>query len=72
MRSEAGVIEGTAQEVMAELARIPANQPVRAFVGHPSLTIIARQLQAVAAANGMTQDIHDELIRASTGVPGGR
>jgi hypothetical protein len=64
MKSEAGVIEGTAQEVMAELARVPANQPVRAFVGHPSLTIVARQLQAMAAANGMTEEVHDELIRS--------
>ena len=40
------------------------NQPVRAFVGHPSLTIVARQLQAMAAANGMTEEVHDELIRS--------
>jgi hypothetical protein len=64
MKSDSGVIEGTAQEVMAELARVPANQPVRAFVGHPSLTIIARQMQAVAAANGMTDDVHAELMRS--------
>jgi hypothetical protein len=64
MKSAAGVIEGTAEEVMAELARVPANQPVRAFVGHPSLTVIARQLQAVAAANGVTEEVHDDLMRS--------
>jgi hypothetical protein len=64
MKSAAGVIEGTAEEVMAELAHVPANQPVRAFVGHPSLTVIARQLQAIAAANGVTEDVHDDLMRS--------
>jgi len=64
MKSDAGVIEGTAQEVMAELARVPANQSVRAFVGHSSLANIAHQLQAVAAANGITEEVHDDLIRS--------
>jgi hypothetical protein len=64
MKSAVGVIEGTAQEVMAALARDPADQPVRAFVGHPSLTIIARELQAIAAANGMTEEVHNDLIRS--------
>jgi hypothetical protein len=59
-----GVIEGTAREVMAELARIPAGEHVRAMVGRPSLSVIARRLQASAAAKGMTQEIHDDLLRS--------
>ncbi len=62
MKSCAEVIEGTAQEVMARLARVPAGERVRATVGSPSLSAIARDLQATAAANGMIQDIHDELL----------
>jgi len=31
--------------------------------GCPSLSLIARRLQATAAANGMTADVHDELMR---------
>lgn len=59
-----GVIEGTAREVMAELAHIPADEHVRAMVGRPSLSVIARRLQTSAAANGMTQEIHDHLLRS--------
>ena len=62
MKSHAEVIEGTAQEVIARLARIPAGERVRATIGRPSLSTIARQLQETAAANGMTEDIHDELL----------
>jgi hypothetical protein len=59
-----GMIEGTAEEVIAKLAHIPAGQHVRVLVGHPSLTMIARRLQATAAANGMTEAIHDDLLRS--------
>jgi len=56
------VIEGTAREVIEKLARIPADEHVRAIVGRPSLSVIARRLQATAAANGMTDEIHDALL----------
>jgi hypothetical protein len=59
-----GVIEGTAREVMAELAHIPAGEHVRAMIGRPSLSVIARRLQTTAATNGMTQAIHDDLLRS--------
>ncbi len=58
------VIEGTAQEVMAQLAHVPPGERVRAMVGRPSLTVIARRLQATAAANGITADIHNDLLRS--------
>lgn len=57
-------IEGTPKEVIARLAGMPDDERVRVLVGRPSLTIIARQLQAEAAANGMTDEIHDELMRS--------
>ena len=59
-----GVIEGTAREVIAELAHMPAEVRVRAMIGRPSLSAIARRLQATAAANGMTDAIHDELMES--------
>jgi hypothetical protein len=59
-----GIIEGTAREVIAELVRVPADQPVRAIVGHPSLSLIARRLQGTAAANDMTEEVHDDLMRS--------
>ena len=62
MRQNAEVIEGTAQEVIERLARVRAGERVRVMIGRPSLTGIARRLQQTAAANGMTQDIHDELL----------
>jgi len=64
METHEGIIEGTAQEVMAALARMPPNERVRLMVGRPSLTLIARRLQAAASARGMTADIHDELLRS--------
>ena len=59
-----GVIEGTAREVMAKLAHMPADIRVRAMIGRPSLNVIARRLQATAAANGMTDALHDELMES--------
>ena len=57
-----GVIEGTAKEIRAELARIPDDEVMRLMLGRPSLTIIARKLQAEAAARGMTEASSDALI----------
>jgi hypothetical protein len=64
MKTQDGVIEGTAREVMAKLADVPAGEHVRAMVGRPSLSVIARRLQATAAANGMTEEIHNDLLRS--------
>ncbi len=64
MKTTDRVIEGTAQEVMAKLAHVPAGERVRAMVGHPSLSVIARRLQAIASANGMSEDIHNDLLRS--------
>lgn len=64
MKTQDGVIEGTAQEVMAKLAHVPAGEHVRVMVGRPSLSVIARRLQATASANGMTEEIHNDLLRS--------
>jgi hypothetical protein len=61
MKAQDGIIEGTAREVMAKLARVPAGERVRVMVGRPSLSVIARRLQAIAAANGMNAEIHGDL-----------
>ena len=62
MAMQGSVIEGTVKDIIAQLAQMPPGEHVRAIVGRPSLTPIARRLQAVAAANGMTDAIHDELL----------
>ncbi len=62
MKTQDGVIEGTAREVIAQLAQLPAEEHVRVVVGRPSLSLIGRRLQAIAAANGVTDAIHDELL----------
>jgi hypothetical protein len=64
MKVQDGFIEGTAQEVMAKLALMPAGEHVRVLVGRPSLSMIARRLQTTALANGMTVKIHDELLKS--------
>jgi hypothetical protein len=64
MKTQDGVIEGTAQEVMAKLAHVPAGERVRVMIGRPSLSVIARRLQATASANGMTEEIHNDLLRS--------
>jgi hypothetical protein len=64
MKTREGVFEGTAQEVIAQLAHVPPGQRVRLIVGRPSLTVIAHRLQATAAANGMTAEIHKDLLRS--------
>lgn len=64
MKTQDSVIEGTAREVIAKLAQVPAEEYVRAVVGRPSLSAIARQLQATAQANGMTEEVHAELLRS--------
>jgi hypothetical protein len=61
---QSGVIEGSAQEIMARLAELPPGERVRLMIGRPSLSIIARELQATAASNGMTDEIHDELLKS--------
>ncbi len=62
MKTQGGIIEGTAQEVTAKLAHAPAGARVRVMVGRPSLSVIARRLQATAAANGMTEAIRNDLL----------
>jgi hypothetical protein len=62
MKLQDRVIEGTAREVMVKLAHVPADERVRVMVGRPSLSVIARRLQATALANGMTDEVHDELL----------
>jgi hypothetical protein len=62
MKTQDGMIEGTAREVMAKLAHVPADERVRVMIGRPSLTVVARRLQATAAARGMTEQIHDDLL----------
>lgn len=47
---------------MARLAHVPPGERVRVMVGRPSLSAIARRLQATAAANAMTAEIHDDLL----------
>jgi hypothetical protein len=64
MKGETTVIEGTARDVIAELARLPGDEHVRVMVGRPSLTQMARRLQAMAAQGGMTDEIHDALLRS--------
>ncbi len=49
---------------MARLAELPPGERVRLMIGRPSLSIIARELQATAASNGMTDEIHDELLKS--------
>jgi hypothetical protein len=56
------MIEGTAKEIKAVLAKIPDESPVRLLVGRPSLSIIARKLQSEAADRGMTDAQHDALM----------
>jgi hypothetical protein len=62
MRPQAGVIEGTAREVRADLARLQDDEIVKLMIGRPSLSITARKLWREAASRGMTGEIHDELI----------
>jgi hypothetical protein len=62
MKAHEGVIEGTAREIMAQLAHVPPGERVRLMIGRPSLTVIARRLQATAAANGMITEIHNDLL----------
>jgi hypothetical protein len=54
-------IEGTACEVIAKLAKVPADGHVRAMVSRPRLSPIARRLQSTALASGMTNEVHDDL-----------
>jgi hypothetical protein len=64
MTTQPSIIEGTASEVIAKLAHLPADERVRVIIGRPSLSAIARRLQATATANGMTEQIHDDLLRS--------
>ena len=59
---QTGFLEGTAKQVMSELARMPADTVVRLMVGRPSLSTIARRLQREAEIQGMTEKIHDDLM----------
>jgi hypothetical protein len=64
MRQQAGVIEGTAKQIRAKLNQVPDDEIVKLMLGRPSLSIIARKLQAEALARGMTDNVHDELINS--------
>jgi hypothetical protein len=64
MAIQSKVIEGTAKEIKAALAGMPDDAVVRLMVGRPSLSIIARKLQAEAAALGMI-DAHYDVLMAS-------
>ncbi len=61
---ESEVFEGTARDIRTRLAGAPDDERVRVIVGRPSLTMIARRLQAAAASNGMTGPIHDALMQS--------
>ncbi len=61
---QGSVIEGTAREIMARLAQVPPGERVRLVIGRPSLSVIAKRLQETAASNGMTNEIHDELLKS--------
>ncbi len=58
------MFEGTAREIRTRLAAIPDDERVRVIVGRPSLTVMARRLQTTAAANGVTDPIHDALMQS--------
>jgi hypothetical protein len=62
MEPQTGILEGTASQIKAALSQMPDDAIVRLIVGRPSLSIIARKLQGEAAARGMTQAVHDELM----------
>ena len=64
MKTQDGIIEGTVREVIEKLALVPDDEHVRVLVGRPSLNMVARRLQATAAANGMTEEIHNELLKS--------
>jgi hypothetical protein len=64
MKTQFAIIEGTTREIMAKLAHVPAGERVRVMVGRPSLSVIARRLQATAAANGMNAAIRGDLLRS--------
>lgn len=59
---KSNVIEGTARQVIAKLADMPPDERVRVMIGRPGLGVIARRLPAIATANGMTDEIHDDLL----------
>ncbi len=63
---EPQIFEGTAREIRTRLEAMPDNERVRVIVGRPSLTVMARRLQATAAGNGMTDAIHDGLMQSLT------
>jgi hypothetical protein len=63
-KMEPQVFEGTAREIRTRLATMPDDERVRVMVGRPSLAVIARKLQGTAAANGMTDTIHDTLLQS--------
>jgi acyl CoA:acetate/3-ketoacid CoA transferase beta subunit len=62
MTIQSGVIQGTAKQIKAALAKMPDDEVVRLMVGRPSLSVIARKLQSEATARGMTDAKHDELM----------
>lgn len=61
---EPQIFEGTAREIRTRLEAMPDDARVRVIVGRPSLTGMARRLQATAEANGMTGPIYDALMQS--------
>lgn len=59
---DAEIVEGTAKDMIDRLSRLPSEAHVRVVIGRPSLTTAARRTQAVAAAHGMSESVHDALI----------
>lgn len=58
------VIEGTAQDLMAQLAQMPPGERVRLVIARSSLSILAHRLQATANSNGMSNEIHHDLLKS--------
>lgn len=64
MKGQNRMINWTVREVRAELAHSTADERGRVIVGRSSLTVTAHRLQAAAAARGMTEQIHKDLLNS--------
>jgi hypothetical protein len=63
MKKQNIFIEGTAQEIMAQLAQLPPGERVRLMITTPSLAIIARRVPPTSATTGMAEKIHSDLLK---------
>lgn len=59
---DANVFEGYAAEIISKLSNAASHRSVGEAGDRPSLSIVARRLHVAAAANGMTEHVHDVLI----------